>query len=227
MTRVLIVEDEPSIRESLAFMLSREGYDVIQASEGCEAVEQFSSTGADIVLLDLMLPGMNGREVFRALRQRSAVPIIMVTASDSEVDKVLGLEMGADDYVTKPFSTRELTARIRTILRRGSGEIPAIETSVLKVGQIRMDVDRHAVTVKGLPVHLSHKEFVLLELLMRSAGRVVSRGQLIDRVFGPEYDGDGKALDVHVRRIRAKVEEDPSRPRHVVTVHGLGYKCTD
>ena len=193
------------------------------AADGDAALSEFDSTGPDLVLLDLMLPGTSGTEVCRALRARSSVPVIMVTAKDSEVDKVVGLELGADDYVTKPFSSRELVARVRAVLRR-TGEAAEPSTAVIEAGPVRMDVDRHTVTVDGEAAKLPLKEFELLELLLRNAGRVLTRGQLIDRVWGADYVGDTKTLDVHVKRLRAKVEPDPANPRHIVTVRGLGYK---
>ncbi|MFL6119576.1 response regulator [Actinophytocola sp.] len=224
MTRVLIVEDEESFADPLAFLLRKEGFTAAVASTGQQALEEFDRNGADIVLLDLMLPGMSGTDVCRALRQRSAVPVIMVTARDSEIDKVVGLEIGADDYVTKPYSARELIARVRAVLRRGGespdGELP----QVLAAGPVRMDVERHVVTVGGTEVPLPLKEFDLLEYLLRNVGRVLTRGQLIDRVWGADYVGDTKTLDVHVKRLRSKIEPDPASPRHLVTVRGLGYK---
>ncbi|MDA8434594.1 MAG: response regulator transcription factor [Actinomycetales bacterium] len=223
MTRVLVVEDEESFSDALSFMLRREGFEVGIAATGTDAVAQFDQQGADVVLLDLMLPGMSGTEVCRVLRQRSAVPIIMVTAKDSEVDKIVGLELGADDYVTKPFSSRELVARIRAVLRR-AGEPEELLPATLEAGPVRMDVERHVVSVNGTPVSLPLKEFELLELLLRNAGRVLTRGVLIDRVWGSDYVGDGKTLDVHVKRLRAKIEADPATPVHLVTVRGLGYK---
>jgi len=222
-TRVLVVEDEESFSDALSFMLRKEGFEVGIASTGTDAVTLFDQHGADVVLLDLMLPGMSGTEVCRALRQRSSVPIIMVTAKDGEVDKVVGLELGADDYVTKPFSSRELVARIRAVLRR-AGEPEELMPAVLEAGRVRMDVDRHVVTVDGEPVTMPLKEFELLEILLRNAGRVLTRGMLIDRVWGSDYVGDGKTLDVHVKRLRAKIETDPAMPRHLITVRGLGYK---
>jgi two-component system response regulator RegX3 len=222
-TRVLVVEDEESFSDALSYMLRKEGFEVGVASTGNDAVSLFDQNGADLVLLDLMLPGMSGTEVCRALRQRSSVPIIMVTAKDSEVDKVVGLELGADDYVTKPFSSRELVARIRAVLRRAS-EPEELVPPTLEAGPVRMDVDRHVVTVGGDSVTLPLKEFELLEVLLRNAGRVLTRGMLIDRVWGSDYVGDGKTLDVHVKRLRAKIEADPAAPRHLVTVRGLGYK---
>ena len=223
MTRLLVVEDEESISEPLAYMLGREGFDVAVAGTGPAALEEFQRGGADLVLLDLMLPGLSGTEVCRALRATSSVPIIMLTARDSEVDKVVGLELGADDYVTKPFSHRELVARIRAVLRRRA-EPEAAEPAALVAGPVRMDVERHLVTVDGTPVSLPLKEFELLELLLRNVGRVLTRGQLIERIWGADYVGDTKTLDVHVKRLRTKLEPEPSRPRHLLTVRGLGYK---
>ena len=223
MTRVLVVEDEESFSDALSYMLRKEGYEVAVASSGPEALTQFDRDGADLVLLDLMLPGIPGTEVCRSIRQRSGVPVIMVTAKDSEIDKVVGLELGADDYVTKPFSSRELVARIRAVMRRG-GEPDDVATATLEGGPVRMDVERHQVTVDGDPVKLPLKEFELLEMLLRNAGRVLTRMQLIDRVWGSDYVGDTKTLDVHVKRLRAKVEKDPKHPQHIVTLRGLGYK---
>ena len=225
MTRVLIVEDEESFADPLAFLLRKEGFTAAVASTGQQALEEFDRNGADIVLLDLMLPGMSGTDVCKALRQRSTVPVIMVTARDSEIDKVVGLEIGADDYVTKPYSARELIARVRAVLRRG-GESPDGELlpQVLAAGPVRMDVERHVVTVDGAEIPLPLKEFDLLEYLLRNVGRVLTRGQLIDRVWGADYVGDTKTLDVHVKRLRSKIEPDPASPRHLVTVRGLGYK---
>ena len=223
MTRVLVVEDEESFSDALSYMLRREGYEVAVAVTGPSALEEFDRAGADLVLLDLMLPGLSGTEVFRTLRSHSNVPVIMLTAKDSEIDKVVGLELGADDYVTKPFSSRELLARIRAVLRRG-GEPEDLADAVLETGPVRMDVDRHVVTVDGDPIRFPLKEFELLEMLLRNAGRVLTRGQLIDRVWGADYVGDTKTLDVHVKRLRAKIEPDPSEPKHLLTVRGLGYK---
>ncbi|MFC6080215.1 response regulator [Sphaerisporangium aureirubrum] len=223
MTRVLVVEDEESFSDALSYMLRKEGFEVAVATTGPEALDTFDRNGADLVLLDLMLPGLPGTEVCRSLRQRSKVPVIMLTAKDSEIDKVVGLELGADDYVTKPFSSRELVARIRAVLRR-QGDLEEIDSAVLTAGPVRMDVDRHIVAVRGRPVQLPLKEFELLEVLLRNAGRVLTRGQLIDRVWGADYVGDTKTLDVHVKRLRAKVESDPSNPRCILTVRGLGYK---
>lgn len=223
MTRVLVVEDERNLREPLVYLLQKEGYDVIEAEDGNAAIENFQKLGADLILLDLMLPGLSGNEVCRAIRAESQVPIIMVTAKDTEIDKVVGLEIGADDYVTKPYSTRELLARMKAVLRRGSEPV-AQETGVLKAGPVVMDIERHMVTVNGEKVQMPLKEFELLELLMENVNRVLTRGQIIDRVWGSNYFGDTKTLDVHVKRIRSKIEDDPSRPRHLMTVRGLGYK---
>ncbi|GGO11708.1 response regulator transcription factor [Micromonospora zamorensis] len=224
MSRVLVVEDEESFSDALSYMLRKEGFEVSVAATGTDALTEFDRTGADIVLLDLMLPEMSGTEVCRQLRQRSAVPIIMVTARDSEIDKVVGLEIGADDYVTKPYSPRELVARIRAVLRRQSPEVAEAGAPTLAAGPVRMDIERHVVTVDGGAVQLPLKEFELLELLLRNAGRVLTRGQLIDRVWGADYVGDTKTLDVHVKRLRSKIEPEPSAPRFIVTVRGLGYK---
>jgi two-component system, OmpR family, response regulator RegX3 len=223
-TRVLIVEDEESFADPLAFLLRKEGFTTAVAATGQRALEEFDRNGADIVLLDLMLPGMSGTDVCKALRQRSTVPVIMVTARDSEIDKVVGLELGADDYVTKPYSARELIARIRAVLRRGADAELDAPPATLQAGPVRMDVERHVVTVDGQEVSLPLKEFDLLEYLLRNAGRVLTRGQLIDRVWGADYVGDTKTLDVHVKRLRSKIEPDPSAPRYLVTVRGLGYK---
>jgi two-component system, OmpR family, response regulator RegX3 len=231
MIRVLIVEDEEDFADPLAFLLRKEGFSPAVAATGSEALEEFDRNGADIVLLDLMLPGMSGTDVCKQLRARSAVPVIMVTARDSEIDKVVGLELGADDYVTKPYSARELIARIRAVLRRGAettegtvANVAFAGPAVLEAGPVRMDVERHIVTVAGQGVALPLKEFDLLEYLLRNVGRVLTRGQLIDRVWGADYVGDTKTLDVHVKRLRSKIEQDPSSPRHLLTVRGLGYK---
>jgi two-component system response regulator RegX3 len=223
-TRILVVEDEESFSDPLSYLLRKEGFEVAVAETGPAALTEFDRAGADIVLLDLMLPELSGTEVCRRLRSRSQVPIIMITARDSEIDKVVGLELGADDYVTKPYSPRELVARVRAVLRRRMSEEPEANSGTLAVGPVRMDVDRHVVTVNGAPVQLPLKEFELLELLLRNAGRVLTRGQLIDRIWGVDYVGDTKTLDVHVKRLRSKVEPVPSSPRHIVTVRGLGYK---
>ena len=222
MTRVLVVEDEESYSDALAYMLRKEGFEVGLAATGPDAIAEFDRAGADIVLLDLMLPGMPGTEVCRRIRASSNVPVIMVSAKDSEVDKVVGLELGADDYVTKPYSPRELVARIRAVLRRG---VEAdLEPASLEAGPVRMDVERHVVTVGGEDTKLPLKEFELLEMFLRNPGRVLTRGQLIDRVWGSDYVGDTKTLDVHVKRLRAKLEPDPAHPTYLVTVRGLGYK---
>ena len=223
MTRILVVEDEESFSDALSYMLRKEGFEVSVCANGPDGLEEYDRSGADLLLLDLMLPGLSGLEVCRQLRQKSDVPVIMLTAKDAEVDKVVGLEIGADDYVTKPFSARELVARIRAVLRR-RGESDEMPTAVLESGPVRMDVDRHVVTVNGQSTPMPLKEFELLEFLLRNAGRVLTRGQLIDRIWGSDYVGDTKTLDVHVKRLRAKLEPDPGQPRHLLTVRGLGYK---
>jgi len=224
MTKILIVEDESSFSEALEFLLSKEGFSVLTAATGTEALKKFEQGGIDLILLDLMIPEISGTEVCRKIRAKSKVPIIMLTAKDSEVDKVVGLEIGADDYVTKPYSARELIARINAVLRRNGNEIAAGESGLLTVQGIRLDIDRHQVSVNGLPVSLPLKEFELLEFLMRNAGKVLTRIQLIDRVWGSDYVGDTKTLDVHIKRIRAKIEVDPANPKIIQTVRGLGYK---
>ncbi len=223
MTRVLVVEDEESFSDPLSYLLRKEGYEVAVAETGPAALDDFDRSGADLVLLDLMLPGLSGMDVCRALRRRSSVPVIMLTAKDSEIDKVVGLEMGADDYVTKPYSSRELLARIKAVLRRGQ-EPEELMPATLESGPVRMDVERHVVTVNGAHIALPLKEFELLEMLLRNSGRVLTRMQLIDRVWGSDYVGDTKTLDVHVKRLRSKVEPDPASPQFIVTVRGLGYK---
>lgn len=223
MTRVLIVEDEESYRDALSYLLRKEGYEVIEAADGDTGLEEFERNGADIVLLDLMLPGKSGIEVCREIRKTSQVPVIMVTAKDSEIDKVVGLEIGADDYVTKPYSPRELIARIAAVLRRTSPDIQ-IEEDVIEYGEVRLDAARHSVSVRGKEVTFPLREFELLELLLRNHGRVLTRDQIIDRVWGSDYFGDTKTLDVHIKRIRSKIEEDPASPKLLVTVRGLGYK---
>ena len=227
MTRILVVEDEESYREPLAYLLRKEGYEVSSAASGPEALAVFDRGGADLVLLDLMLPGMSGTEVCRELRRTSDVPVIMLTAKDGEIDKVVGLELGADDYVTKPYSSRELLARMRAVLRRRSDAGSPLDEGALEASGVRMDVDRHVVEVDGTVTAFPLKEFELLEMLMRNPGRVLTRGQLIDRVWGSDYVGDTKTLDVHVKRIRAKIERDPSQPTCLLTVRGLGYKMAD
>jgi two-component system response regulator RegX3 len=218
-----VVEDEESFSEALDFMLSKEGFEVVLAKDGAAGLQSFQRDGADLVLLDVMLPLMSGTDVCRAIRAESSVPIIMVSAKDTEVDKVVGLELGADDYVTKPFSTRELLARIRAVLRRRAGA-DEVEGHVVTAGPVRLDSDRHVVTVRGEEVRLPLKEFDLLEVLLRNSGRVLTRAQLIDRVWGSNYVGDTKTLDVHIKRLRSKIEEDPGAPEHLVTVRGLGYR---
>lgn len=226
MTTILIVEDEESLSDPLAYLLRKEGFEAVVAPDGQTALDTFDEGNVDLVLLDLMLPGMSGTEVCKKLRAESSVPIIMVTARDSEIDKVVGLELGADDYVTKPYSTRELVARIRAVLRRGpeTEDIEEDDERMLEGGRVKMDVERHTVFVDGQPVPMPLKEFDLLEYLMRNAGRVLTRGQLIDRIWGADYVGDTKTLDVHVKRLRTKIEAEPSRPTQLVTVRGLGYK---
>ena len=224
MSKILIVEDEEALSDPLAFLLGREGFQTIVVDSGLDALLVFDREGADLVLLDVMLPGMSGMEVCRKLREVSSVPIIMLTAKDSELDKVLGLELGADDYVTKPYSARELIARIRAVLRRRSAETDSTTEPVLQGGPVRMDIDRHVVTVNGEEISMPLKEFELLEILLRNVGRVMTRGQLIEHVWGADYVGDTKTLDVHIKRLRSKIEPDSSAPQYVVTVRGLGYK---
>jgi two-component system response regulator RegX3 len=225
MTKILVVEDEPSFSDALSYLLGREGFDISVADTGIKAVEEFERHGADLVLLDLMLPGLSGTDVCRQIRSKSNVPIIMLTAKDTEVDKVVGLELGADDYVTKPYSTRELVARIKAVLRRvAEGDDVQSADGSLSAGPVRMDIERHIVTVNGATQSLPLKEFELLEYLMRNSGRVLTRSQLIDRVWGSDYFGDTKTLDVHIKRLRAKIEADPANPVFIQTVRGLGYK---
>lgn len=224
MARILVVEDEETLAEAISFLLSKEGFDVAIAATGPEAIDSFEKSGADLILLDLMLPGLSGTEVCRQIRTKSSVPIIMLTAKDSEIDKVVGLELGADDYVTKPYSSRELIARIRAVLRRGEIQDSVGDEATLEVGPVRMDTDRHIITVNGEVVPIPLKEFELLEFLMRNAGRVLTRIQLIDRVWGSDYVGDTKTLDVHIKRLRAKIEKDPANPEFIQTVRGMGYK---
>ena len=224
MTRILIVEDESSFSEALSFLLSKEGFEVSIAENGRTALEIFKSQSFDLILLDLMIPEVSGIEVCRAIRTTSSVPIIMLTAKDSEIDKVVGLELGADDYVTKPYSSRELVARIKAVLRRGSADDQPQEAGIHSVGNIRMDIERHSVTVNGVPIPLPLKEFELLEFLLRNEGRVLTRAQLIDRVWGGDYYGDTKTLDVHIKRLRSKIEVDPANPILIQTIRGLGYK---
>lgn len=227
MIRVLLVEDEENYREPLAYSLRRDGFEVVEAEDGTAAVEAFQAAadaGApiDLVLLDLMLPHLSGTEVCRRVRRLSKVPVIMLTAKDTEVDKIQGLETGADDYVTKPYSYRELLARVRAVLRRTRGEPEPL--GLLRAGRVVMDVERHEVTVAGEVVPMPLREFELLELLLRNAGHVLTRAQIIDRVWGVDYVGDTKTLDVHVKRIRAKIEPVPGEPRLLTTVRGVGYK---
>jgi two-component system response regulator RegX3 len=219
----MVVEDEQSLREPLVYLLEKEGYEVIEAGDGASALEHFKAEPIDLILLDIMMPGMSGNEVCRVIRQTSNVPVIMLTAKDSEIDKVVGLEIGADDYVTKPYSTRELLARMKAVLRRNSEPTPVTD-GLLEGGPVSMDVDRHLVFVNGQKVAMPLKEFELLELLLENRNRVLTRAQIIDRVWGSNYFGDTKTLDVHVKRIRSKIEDDPARPVHLVTVRGLGYK---
>ncbi|CAB4548084.1 MAG: response regulator [Actinobacteria bacterium] len=224
MSRILVVEDEETLAEAISFLLSKEGFEVEIAEDGPAAIAAFEKNGADLILLDLMLPGLSGTEVCRQIRAKSSVPIIMLTAKDSEIDKVVGLEIGADDYVTKPYSSRELIARIRAVLRRGDLGDTTVVDGVLTVGPIRLDSDRHIISVNGEQVALPLKEFELLEFLMRNSGRVLTRMQLIDRVWGSDYVGDTKTLDVHIKRLRAKIEKDPANPEMIQTVRGMGYK---
>ena len=223
MTKILVVEDEKSLSEPLAYLLRREGYEVSVVDNGLSAVEAVDQSPPDLMLLDLMLPGLTGTEVCREVRNRSSLPIIMLTAKDSEVDIVVGLELGADDYVTKPYSSRELLARIKSVLRRRSTD-PDPADGILDYHGIVLDSDRHQLQVRGEPVSLPLKEFELLELLMVNAGRVLTRGQIIDRVWGSDYFGDTKTLDVHIKRLRSKIEVHPSEPTVIVTVRGLGYR---
>lgn len=227
MTHILVVEDETSFSEALSFMLRKEGFEVTVAEDGEAGIESFNADRVDLVLLDLMLPRMSGTDVCRAIRQVSRVPIIMLTAKDSELDKVVGLELGADDYVTKPFSSRELLARIRAVLRRHADQPVADDVPQLHAGPVRMDLDRHSVFIRGEQVRLPLKEFALLEFLLRNAGRVLTRGQLLDRVWGADYVGDSKTLDVHIKRLRTKIELDPAAPKHLVTIRGVGYRFED
>lgn len=224
MSRILVVEDEETLAEAISFLLSKEGFEVEIAETGPAAIAAFEKSGADLILLDLMLPGLSGTEVCRQIRAKSSVPIIMLTAKDSEIDKVVGLEIGADDYVTKPYSSRELIARIRAVLRRGELADSDLVEGVLSAGPIRLDSDRHVISVNGEAIALPLKEFELLEFMMRNSGRVLTRMQLIDRVWGSDYVGDTKTLDVHIKRLRAKVEKDPANPELIQTVRGMGYK---
>lgn len=224
MTRVLLVEDEPDLADPLAYLLQREGFEVEIADDGEKALRRYREDGADVILLDLMLPGMPGTEVCRQIRTTSSVPIVMLTAKDSEVDIVVGLELGADDYVTKPYSSRELLARMRAVLRRSMASEDDLDEHVLEAGRVTLDIDRHTVSVDGEQIAMPLKEFELLEYLMRNSGRVLTRGQLIDRVWGVDYFGDTKTLDVHIKRLRSKIERDPSKPAQLLTVRGVGYR---
>jgi len=228
-TSVLLVEDEDSFVEALTVGLRREGFEVAVATDGAEALELFDDLQPDLVLLDVMLPKVGGLDVCRELRARSNVPIIMVTAKGSEIDTVVGLEVGADDYVTKPYRLRELVARMRAVLRRraaeGSAPVAVVpDGEVIEVGDVRIDHQRHEVTIRDEQIRMPLKEFELLALLLENAGWVLTRDTLIDRVWGPDYVGDTKTLDVHIKRLRSKVEPDPSRPSRIVTIRGLGYK---
>ncbi len=223
MSKILVVEDEAGMRDPLVYLLRTEGYEVIAAEDGELAVTLFQKEGADLVLLDLMLPKLNGKDVCKAIRSTSDVPIIMLTAKDTEIDKVIGLEIGADDYVTKPYSKNELLARMKAVLRRNGGP-RAAENGILEAGPIRMDIERHTVFFNDQKISMPLKEFELLELLLENRNRVLTRGQIIDSVWGSNYFGDTKTLDVHIKRLRSKIEEDPSRPVHLLTVRGLGYK---
>jgi two-component system response regulator RegX3 len=225
MTKILIVEDESSFSEALAFLLGKEGFEVTVAEDGRQALDMYAKNGADLILLDLMIPVISGIEVCRTIRTTSQVPIIMLTAKDSEIDKVVGLELGADDYVTKPYSSRELIARIKAVLRRGiADDSTDADHGIHTVAGIKLDTGKHQVTINGDVVSLPLKEFELLEFLMRNAGRVLTRSQLIDRVWGGDYYGDTKTLDVHIKRLRAKIEADPANPVLIQTIRGLGYK---
>lgn len=224
MSKILIIEDETSFSEAITFLLKKEGFEVAVANNGQDGINLFDKSGADLILLDLMLPGLSGTEVCRQIRLKSNVPIIMLTARDTEIDKVVGLELGADDYVTKPYSSRELIARINAVLRRASSVEPEESNGAIAIGPIKLDIDRHIMTLNNMPISLPLKEFELLEFLMRNSGRVLTRSQLIDRVWGSDYFGDTKTLDVHVKRLRSKIEKDPANPEYIQTVRGLGYK---
>jgi len=225
MTKILIVEDESSFSEALEFLLAKEGFEVSVAEDGRAALSKFAKEGADLILLDLMIPEVSGVDVCRAIRTTSHVPIIMLTAKDAEIDKVVGLELGADDYVTKPYSSRELIARIKAVLRRGATDAELNgDLEVITVGAIKLDSARHQVSNNGVLIALPLKEFELLEFLMRNSGRVLTRSQLIDRVWGGDYFGDTKTLDVHIKRLRSKIEVDPANPILIQTIRGLGYK---
>jgi two-component system response regulator RegX3 len=224
MTKILIVEDEDSVIDPVELLLSKEGFLIETARDGREALDKFDKVSPDLVLLDLMIPHISGTEVCRQIRTKSQVPIIMLTAKDTEVDKVVGLELGADDYIVKPYSKAELVARIKAVLRRQVGEVDKEVTGLITAGPIVIDIDRHLVMINGIGVSLPLKEFELLEFLVRNSGRVLTRAQLIDRVWGSDYFGDTKTLDVHVKRLRAKIEQDPANPVYIQTIRGLGYK---
>ena len=228
MPKILVVDVDPTYRVTLAFNLRRDGFEVVTAADGIAAVDAFTRAAPDLILLDLMLPGLSGIEVCNRVRAQSNVPIIMVTAKDDEVDKIVGLEVGADDYLTKPYSYRELVARIRAVLRRSASSASDDDLNeVLAVGRISMDTEAHVVTVAGDPVQMPLREFELLELFMRNPGRVLTRVQILDRIWGVDYIGDTKTLDVHVKRIRSRIEQDPAHPQALQTVRGLGYKLVD
>ena len=224
MTKILVIEDEESFREALQFMLGKEGYQVELAATGSEGLAKFDKSAPDLVLLDLMLPEVSGADICKYIRGKSSVPVIMLTAKDTEIDKVVGLELGADDYVTKPFSTPELVARIRAVLRRGVLDLEHFDDEIVETSGIKLDVARHSVEVEGKEIQMPLKEFEVLEYLIRNAGRVLTRGQLMDRVWGSNYVGDGKTLDVHIKRLRSKIEPDPLNPTRITTVRGLGYR---
>jgi len=224
MTKILVVEDEDSVLDPLELLLNKEGFTVVTAKTGKEALEKFDNAGADLILLDLMIPEVSGTEVCRQIRSKSQVPIIMLTAKDTEVDKVVGLELGADDYVVKPYSKAELIARIKAVLRRGSTTTASAGATLLTAGPVEIDVESHKVKVLGSYVSFPLKEFELLEFLVRNSGRVLTRTQLIDRIWGSDYFGDTKTLDVHIKRLRAKIEKDPANPVFILTIRGLGYK---
>ncbi len=224
MTKIFVVEDEESVLDPLELLLTKEGFEVSTARTGKEALDNYEKIAPDLILLDLMLPEVSGTEVCRQIRTKSNVPIIMLTAKETEVDKVVGLELGADDYVTKPYSKAELIARIKAVLRRKNSDDVPEGAGVLSAGPVRIDIDRHQATVNGLSISLPLKEFELLEFLVRNAGRVLTRNQLIDRIWGSDYFGDTKTLDVHIKRLRAKIEKDPANPVFILTIRGLGYK---
>ena len=227
MTKILVVEDEESVLDPLELLLTKEGYSIVTARDGKEALEKFDQSAPYLILLDLMLPEISGTQVCRQIRSKSSVPIIMLTAKDTEVDKVVGLELGADDYIVKPYSKAELVARIKAVLRRQNNESVSSDLGLITAGPVSIDIDRHLVTINGSTISLPLKEFELLEFLARNKGRVLTRTQLIDRVWGSDYFGDTKTLDVHVKRLRAKIEKDPANPVYIQTIRGLGYKFED